>query len=87
MSRRALGLIVAGVGLVVVFISAAADLIGISSGGSAEMFGNRQIIGTVLGAVVVVAGLAVSFLPVRRAARRRKAAARPTQPIKHRRKR
>ena len=87
MSRRALGLIVAAVGLVVIFISAAADLIGISSGGSAEMFGNRQIIGTVLGAVVVVAGLAVSFLPARRAAHRRKAAARPTQPIKHRRKR
>jgi len=87
MSRRVVGWIVAGVGLVVVFISAAADVIGISSGGSAEMFGNRQIIGTVIGAVVVAAGLAVSYLPARRSARRRKAAERPTQPIKHRRKR
>jgi uncharacterized membrane protein YccC len=81
------GWIVAGVGLVVVFISAAADVIGISSGGSAEMFGNRQIIGTIVGAVVAAAGLAVSYLPARRAASRRKAAERPTQPIKHRRKR
>ena len=87
MSRRVVGWIVAGVGLVVVFISAAADVIGISSGGSAEMFGNRQIIGTIVGAVVVAAGLAVSYLPARRAASRRKAAERPTQPIKHRRKR
>lgn len=86
MSRRMLGWIVAGVGLVVVFISAAADVIGISSGGSAEMFGNRQIIGTVLGVVAVVAGLAVSYLPARRSANRRKAAERPRQPIKHRRK-
>ncbi|HSQ36730.1 MAG TPA: hypothetical protein VLS92_02435 [Acidimicrobiia bacterium] len=87
MSRRVVGWIVAGVGLVVVFISAAADVIGISSGGSAEMFGNRQIIGTVIGAVVVAAGLAVSYLPARRSARRRTAAERPPQPIKHRRKR
>jgi len=86
-SRRVVGWIVAGVGLVVVFISAAADVIGISSGGSAEMFGNRQIIGTIVGAVVAAAGLAVSYLPARRAASRRKAAERPTQPIKHRRKR
>ena len=87
MSRRVVGWIVTGVGLVVVFISAAADVIGISSGGSAEMFGNRQIIGTIVGAVVAAAGLAVSYLPARRAASRRKAAERPTQPIKHRRKR
>jgi len=80
-----LGWIVTGVGLVVVFIFAAADVIGI--GGSANKFGNRQIIGTVIGAVVVAAGLAVSYLPARRSARRRKAAERPTQPIKHRRKR
>jgi len=84
-SRRVLGWIVTGVGLVVVFIFAAADVIGI--GGSANEFGNRQIIGTVIGAVVVAAGLAVSYLPARRSARRRKAAERPREPIKHRRKR
>ena len=33
-----------------------------------------------------VAGLAVSYLPARRSANRRKAAERPRQPIKHRRK-
>lgn len=87
MSRRAVGLIVAAAGAVLVFIAAAADLIGISSGGYAGTFGNRQIIGTVIGAVVVVAGLVVAFLPRRSAAQRRKTRSRPTQPIKHRRKR
>lgn len=65
MSRRVVGLAVAVAGLVVLFISAAADLIGISGGNSAEMFGNRQIIGTVVGAVAMAAGLLVAFLPRR----------------------
>jgi len=94
MSRRVVGLVVAGVGAVVVFIAAAADLIGI---GSADYFGNRQIIATVPGALVVAAGLVVAFLPPRPAGRRAKTAhrpahgrdagGRPTPPVKHRRKR
>jgi hypothetical protein len=78
------GLVVVAVGVVLVFISAAADVIGL---GSAARFGNRQIIGSVLGAVAVAAGLVVAFLPTRPAGRHPKPADRPTQPIKHRRKR
>jgi nucleoside recognition membrane protein YjiH len=83
-SRKLVGLIVAALGLVVVFIAAAADVIGISGGSSAEMFGTRQIIGTVLGAVAVAAGLLVAFLPARPAKHRRKPAERPIRPVKHR---
>jgi hypothetical protein len=84
----------AGVGAVMVFVFAAADVIGV---GSADMFGNRQIIGTVLGAVVVAAGLLVALLPARPVGRGGKSAGgktqsrqpgeRPTQPVKSRRKR
>jgi len=87
MSRRVVGLAVAAIGAILVFVAAAADVIGISSGGWAEMFGKWQIIGTAVGAVVVVAGLVVAFLPRRSATQRRKARSRPTQPIKHHRKR
>ena len=87
MSRRAVGLIVAAIGAAGLIISAAADLVGISSGGSAEMFGNRQIVGTVLGAIVLAAGLLIAFLPSTPTGRSRKAKSQPTQPVKHRRKR
>lgn len=85
MSRRKwIGLALAAAGLIVLFISAAADVIGISSGGSAEMFGRRQIIGTALGALALVAGLVVAFLPVRsQQPSARKKRSRPSQPIKH----
>ncbi|MFH1104007.1 MAG: hypothetical protein V1757_03550 [Actinomycetota bacterium] len=66
MSRRVVGFIAAAVGAVIVFIAAAADVIGVSSGGSAEMFGTRQIIGSAVGAGVVIAGLLVALLPRRR---------------------
>ena len=65
MNQRVAGLIAIGVGVVVVFIAAAADVIGISSGGSAELFGKRQIIGTVLGVAIVAVGLALFFIPRR----------------------
>ena len=81
MSRRVVGLAVAGVGAVLLLLSAAADVIGL---GSAEYFGNRQIIGTVVGAVALAAGLLVAFLPSRPAQPRRKKDARPAQPVKHR---
>jgi len=84
MSRRVVGLIIAAAGAVLLFISAAADVIGL---GSAGYFGNRQIIGTVVGAVALAAGLLVAFLPSRRVRPRRKKNARPAQPVKHRRRR
>jgi hypothetical protein len=65
-SRRVVGFIAAGIGAVIVFIAAAADVIGISSGGSAEMFGTRQIIGSSVGAAIVIAGLLFALLPRRR---------------------
>jgi nicotinamide riboside transporter PnuC len=83
MSRRVVGLIVAAAGAVLLFISAAADVIGL---GSAGYFGNRQIIGTVLGVIAIAAGLLVAFLPSRRAGSPARGAGRPAQPIKHRRK-
>lgn len=84
MSRRVVGLIVAAGGLVLLFISAAADVIGISGGSSADMFGNRQIIGTVVGAVAIAAGLLIAFWPLRPAGPARRAGERPAQPVKHR---
>jgi hypothetical protein len=86
-SRRVVGLIVAAVGAVVVLISAAADLIGISGGGLSGMFGNRQIIGTVGGAAVIAVGLVVAFLPSRSIGWGPNAGSRPTQPVKRRPKR
>ena len=84
MSRRLIGLIIAAVGAVVVFIAAAADVIGISGGSSAEMFGTRQIIGTALGGVAVVAGLLLAFWPARPSKPHRKKPERPVNPVKHR---
>ncbi|HLA65973.1 MAG TPA: hypothetical protein VJP05_00590 [Acidimicrobiia bacterium] len=75
MSRRTVGLIGAAVGAALVLVSSTADLIGISSGGSAEMFGRRQIVGTVVGAVMLVAGLVVALLAWRAAASKARSAA------------
>ncbi len=62
MSKRNIGLVVAGIGVVLLFLSAAADVIGLGAGNS-DGFGTRQIIGTIAGAVVVVAGLAMAYAP------------------------
>jgi len=75
MSRRTVGLIGAAVGAALVLVSSTADLIGISSGGSAEMFGRRQIVGTVVGALILVAGLVVALLAWRAAASKARSAA------------
>jgi len=65
MSRRILGIAIIAGGAVLVFVAAAADLIGISSGGSAHQFGKNQMIGTAVGAAIVAVGILISFLPVR----------------------
>jgi len=62
MSKRNVGLIVAGIGVVLLFLSAAADVIGFGADNS-DGFGTRQIIGTIAGVVVVVAGLAMAYAP------------------------
>ena len=79
MSRRTVGLIGAAVGAALVLVSSTADLIGISSGGSAEMFGRRQIVGTVVGALMLVAGLVVVLLAWRAAATAKPRAAAKTK--------
>jgi hypothetical protein len=53
MNKKTLGIILLLVGIVLVILSLAADMIGI--GGSAG-FGYKQIAGTVVGVVVAVAG-------------------------------
>ena len=59
MSRQLLGGVLAAIGAVIVFLSAAADVIGLGGDGSA--FGNRQVIGVAVGVVVVAAGLIVMY--------------------------
>ena len=65
MSRRILGFAISAGGAVLVFVAAAADLVGISSGGSAHQFGKNQVIGTAVGAAIIVVGILIGFLPVR----------------------
>jgi uncharacterized membrane protein YidH (DUF202 family) len=52
MSRTSLGFVVTAVGVIVVVVAAFADPIGI--GGAEDTFGWKQIVGVVIGAVVVV---------------------------------
>ena len=61
MSKRYVGLVVAGIGVVLLSLFATADITGLGSG--AGGFGARQIIGTVVGAVVAVAGLVMAYAP------------------------
>jgi len=62
MSKRNIGLVVAGVGVVLLFLSAAADVIGLGADTS-DGFGTRQMIGIIAGVLVVVVGLAVAYAP------------------------
>ena len=56
-NRKTMGLVLLVIGIVVLIVSLLADTIGI--GGSASVFGFKQILGTVVGAVLAVAGLVV----------------------------
>lgn len=64
MTRRQIGLIVAGIGAVILVLSLAADAVGLSGQGS-EGIGNRQILGIVVGAVLAAVGASLAFLPTR----------------------
>jgi hypothetical protein len=64
MTRRQIGLIVGGIGVVILVLSLAADAIGLSGQGS-EGIGNRQVVGIVVGAVLALVGAALAFLPTR----------------------
>ena len=46
------------IGIIILVVSLFADPIGVGGGGS---FGTRQVIGTIVGAVVTVVGLALTF--------------------------
>jgi hypothetical protein len=59
MSTRYLGIAMIVIGVLVVLISVFADSFGI--GAQASVFGWKQILGTVVGAVVCLAGIVVSL--------------------------
>ena len=61
MSQRNIGLVVAVIGLIVIVVFVLADVIGV--GGTRDTFGYRQIIGVVVGIVLVLVGLFVSRRP------------------------
>ena len=56
--RKIAGVVLLVLGIIVLVLSLAADLIG--AGGSAA-FGSKQIIGTVVGAIVAVVGLVLAL--------------------------
>ena len=53
MNNRTIGIVLLAVGVVLLIVSLAADLIGI---GGAAGFGYRQIIGSITGAIVAIVG-------------------------------
>ncbi len=57
-SRKVAGIVLIAVGLVVLILALAADMIGI---GGAPGFGRYQIVGAVVGAIAAVAGLVLAF--------------------------
>jgi hypothetical protein len=61
MSKRTIGFTLAAVGALLVVVAVSADAIGLSGDGS-EGFGTRQVIGTVIGSVVLLGGLALALL-------------------------
>ena len=56
---RIAGIVLLVAGIVVLVLALAADPLGIGEGGG---FGRNQVIGTVVGAVVAVAGLVLTLL-------------------------
>jgi hypothetical protein len=54
---RVVGAVVFVVGVLILLVSALADVLGL--GASAAVFGYRQIVGSLVGAVIVVAGAAL----------------------------
>jgi hypothetical protein len=52
--KKTIGIVVLVVGIVILAVALLADPLGLGEGGK---FGSRQIIGTVVGAVVTIAGL------------------------------
>jgi uncharacterized membrane protein len=59
MNAKTIGIIMAVVGVLVVLASLLADTLGI--GNAPDAFGTNQIIGTVVGVVIVVVGAVVYF--------------------------
>jgi hypothetical protein len=60
-NTRRVGMAVAGIGLVLLALSLLADALGFGNGG----FGSRQIVGAVVGALFLAAGLALVYVPRR----------------------
>jgi HD-like signal output (HDOD) protein len=56
--KKTAGIVLLVVGLVVLLLSLSADVIGI---GGSPAFGFRQIVGTIVGAIVAVVGLVLTL--------------------------
>jgi len=55
MEKKTVGIVLLVIGIVILIVSLAADPLGL--GGSNAVFGPRQIIGTVAGAIVTIVGV------------------------------
>jgi hypothetical protein len=63
--RRTLGVVLLVAGIVILLVSALADVVGL--GGSATVFGYRQMLGSALGAVIAVVGAVLYWGAARQA--------------------
>lgn len=62
-TRKLTGWVVAAVGVIVAVVGLLADTLGLGGEGGDD-FGPKQIIALVVGLVLVIAGLALAFLPI-----------------------
>ena len=62
MSQRAWGALIAAAGVVLLVISAFADPLGI---GGTDDFGWKQLVGVIVGAVALVGGIGLVYVPQR----------------------
>ena len=56
-SKRTIGIALLVVGVILLIVSAGADVIGLGGGGR---FGSQQILGTIAGLILIVAGVVYS---------------------------
>jgi uncharacterized membrane protein len=61
-NRKVIGIVIGLIGVVLVVVAVIADYIGLSSGGAANSFGQRQMLVAGVGALLIVAGGAIAFL-------------------------
>jgi len=60
-NRKLLGIVIGLIGVAVIVVAFLADYIGLSSGSSANSFGQRQMLLAGFGGLMVIAGAIVAF--------------------------